>query len=78
MQADINKLEYENLLLLDLKLLLILDKSKSIVNISLTNVLICNNSNFDSNFINNSLLLEVDFVNRQELKELTILLRTRV
>ena len=55
---------HENSLLLDLKLLMLLYKSKSIVKISLINILIYNNHNFNSNYINNSLLLEVEFIDR--------------
>ena len=68
---------HENSLLLDLKLLKLLNKFESTVNVSLTDILIYNNFNSNSDYINNSLLLEVDFINKQELKELTILLRTR-
>ena len=41
-------------------------------------MLMHDNSDFNSNYIDNSLLLEADSVNRQELKELTILSRTRI
>ena len=41
-----------------------LDKSKSIVNISLTDILIYHNSDFSSDYINDSLLSKAGFVNR--------------
>ena len=43
----------------------------------LIDILIYDNSDSDFNYINNSLLLEVDFINRQELNQLAILLRIR-
>ena len=55
---------YKNFLLLNLKSLILLNKLKSIVNILSTNILIYDNFNSNSNYINNSLLLEIDFVNR--------------
>ena len=69
---------HENSLLLDLELLILFNKSKSTVNISLINILMHDYSNFNSNYIDNDLLSEADSTNKQELKELTILLKTRV
>ena len=49
---------YKNLLLSDLELLILLNKFKFIVNVSLINILICDNSDSDFNYIDNSLLSE--------------------
>ena len=69
---------HKNLILLDLKLLTILNKLKSlIILLFLTDILIHNNSNSDSNYIDNNLILDIDSVIRQELKNLTILSRIR-
>ena len=70
---------YNNLILLDLKFLILLNKSKSlIILLSLIDILIHDNSNSDSDYINNNLILDIDFIIRQELKKSVILLRTRV
>ena len=68
---------HENLMLLDSELLILLDESESIDNASLTDMLICDNSNSDSDY-KDDLVLEIDSVNRQELKESAILLRIRI
>ena len=70
---------HKNLILLDLELLILLDKSKLlIILLSLINILIYNNSNSDSDYIDDNLILDTDSIIRQELKKLAILLRTRI
>ena len=69
---------HKNFLSSDLKLLILLNIFKSTVNVSLTDILIYDNSYSDSDYIDDSLFSEADFINRQELKESAILLRTRV
>ena len=69
---------HKNLLLLDLELEILLDKFELlIISSSLTNVLIHDNSNSDSDHIDDNLVSDIDFVIRQKLKKLVILLRTR-
>ena len=69
---------HENLILLDSELLILLNKLKLlIISLSLTNILMHNNFNSDSDYIDNNLILNVDSAIRQELKKLAILLRTR-
>ena len=56
---------HKNLILLDLKLLILLDKSKLlIILLSLISILIYNNSDSDSNYINNNSVLDIDFIIR--------------
>ena len=50
-------------MLLDLELLILLDKSEFIDNTFLTNMLMCDNFNFNSDYKNN-LVSETDSVNR--------------
>ena len=70
---------YKNLILLDSELLILLDKLKSlIILLSLTDILIYDNSDSNSNYIDDNLVLDTDFIIRQELKKSVILLRTRV
>ena len=65
--------------MLDLELLILLDKSKSwIISLSLINILMCNNSDSDSDYIDDNLVSDADFVIRQELKKSVVLLRTRI
>ena len=79
MQVDINLIVYKNLILLDLELLILLNKLKLlIISLSLTNILIHDNFNSNSNYINDNLVLDADSIIRQELKKLTILLRIRI
>ena len=69
---------HENLILLDLELLILLDKSKLlIILLSLIDVLIYNDSDSDSDYIDNNLVSDADFIIRQELKKSAIILRTR-
>ena len=69
---------HKNLILLDLELLILLDKFKSlIILLSLTDMLIYDNFNSDSDYIDNNLISDTGSAIRQELKKLTILLRTR-
>ena len=78
LQANTNLIVHKNLILLDLKLLILLDKSKLlIILLSLTNILICDDLNLNSNYIDNNLISDTDFVIRQELKKLAILSRIR-
>ena len=78
MQADINLIVYKNFIILDLELSILLDKSKLLILLlSLINILIYNDFDSNSDYIDNNLVLDVDFVIRQELEKLAILLRTR-
>ena len=68
---------HKNLILLDLKLLILLNKLKSlIILLSLIDILMYDNFNSDSNYKDN-LILETDFITRQELKKSAISSRTR-
>ena len=70
---------HENLIILDLELLMLLDKFKLlIILLFLINMLIYDNSDSNSDYIDNNLILDINFVIRQELKKSAILLRTRI
>ena len=69
---------HKNLIILDLELLILLDKLKLLViSLSLIDMLIYNNSDSNSNYINNNLVLNAGSIIRQELKKSAILLRIR-
>ena len=56
---------YKNLILLDLKLLKLLNKFKLLVILlALINMLQCDNSNSNFNYINNNLILNTNFIIR--------------
>ena len=56
---------HKNLILLDLKLLILLNKLKlSIILLSLIDMLIHDNSDSNSNYIDNNLVLDANFIIR--------------
>ena len=56
---------HKNLILLDLKSLILLEKFKLlIILLSLTDILMYNDSNFNSNYIDDNLILDADSVIR--------------
>ena len=56
---------HKNFIILDLKLLILLDKLKLlIISSSLINVLMHDNSNSDSNYIDDNSVLDIDFIIR--------------
>ena len=64
--------------MLDSELLILLDKIKSlIILLSLIDMLMYDNSDSDSDYIDDNLILDTDFITEQELKKSAILLRTR-
>ena len=70
---------HRNFIILDSELLILLDKFKLlIIVLSFTNVLIYDNSNSDSNYKDKNQVIKADFITRQELKDIAILLRTRI
>ena len=69
---------YKNLITLDLELSILLNKSESlIILLSLIDILIHDNSDSDSDYKDNNLVLDINSTIRQELKKSTILSRIR-
>ena len=56
---------HKNLILLDSELLILLDKLKLlIISLSLTDILMCDDFNSDSDYMSNNLVLDTNFIIR--------------
>ena len=65
MQANINQIVYKNFILLNSELLILWEKFKLLIlSLLLIDILMYDNSNSDSDYINNNSILDADFVIR--------------